>query len=77
MEDSPISNIFSKPKFPEPKPATPLPQEDSEAMRRANLQERSRLSKSTGRGSVTLTEKDLGSYGQNELRGGSSSVLTG
>lgn len=74
-----MSNLFA-PKIPKPKPEVPLPQEDDEAIRRAKLSEYARLSKTAGRGSVTLTpQKDLGSFGTGELRTGlaGTPVLTG
>ncbi len=73
-------NIFKKPEMPQAKPATPIPQEDAEVVRRAKLNEYSRLSKGAGRGAVTLTsQENLGSYGTGEIRQGlgSAPVLTG
>src|SRR5690606_23898502 len=68
-----------KPKMPTPQKAVPLPQEDSEAVRRAKLAEQARLSKTAGRGAVTLAQKDLANFGTEYRRQGlaSSPVMTG
>lgn len=72
-----MGKMFAGPKqqaMPEPKPATPMPIEDDEALRRKKISEYAKIGKRGGRESTQLTQSRLGDVSLADTRSGGSTL---